>query len=251
MTISIARPAHYRLASAAAIAATLVTIPLATCSAVAADMPLMPRKAVVETPLWSGFYIGVHGGGGWGRSRLEDPLFQISFDPVFLKSNGWLAGAQVGADWQFGNFVIGGELAGSWGSIKGTNAPNPTSVLSGQSVDYRALATGTGRAGYAMGNLLGYAKGGVAWANIDYTNALASPAPIEVNHGRTGLTAGAGLEWLVLSNLSARLEYDYVYFGAAAISLGSRVPSNVDHELHLVKFGLNWRVSPDYIVARY
>jgi outer membrane immunogenic protein len=252
MTISIVRPARLWFAHTAAIAATLATLPLSTSSAVAADMPAQPRPAVVAVPLWTGFYIGLHGGGGWASSRLEDPDFQITYQPISVKSSGWLAGAQMGADWQFGSVVVGGELDASWASIKGSTAPDPAVILSGLSAEYRALATATGRAGYAAGNLLGYAKAGVAWANIDYKSALGSPSPIDVNHERTGLTAGAGLEMALLGNLSARLEYDYIYFGAAAINLGTRRnPSNVDHDLHLLKLGLNWRVNGDYPVARY
>jgi outer membrane immunogenic protein len=252
MTISIGRSARLWLAYAAAIAATLAGFPLSTSSAVAADMPAQPRPPVVAAPPWTGFYIGLHGGGGWGSSSLEDPDFQITYQRVAVKSSGWLAGAQMGANWQFGSFVVGGELDASWASVKGSTAPDPAFFLSGLSADYRALATGTGRAGYAAGNLLGYAKAGLAWANIDYKSALGTPFPIDVNHQRTGLTAGAGLEMALLSNLSARLEYDYVYFGAAAINLGTRRnPSNVDHELHLLKLGLNWRVNGDYLVARY
>ncbi len=251
MTTSIVRSARLWLACAGAIAATLATLPLSTSSAVAADMPVQPRPPVAAAPLWTGFYIGLHGGGGRGSSHLEDPDFQITYAPLVVKSSGWLAGAQIGADWQFGSIVVGGELDASWASVKGSIAPDPAVFLSGISAEYQALATGTGRVGYAAGNLLGYAKAGLAWANIDYQSALGTPFPIDVNHQRTGLTAGAGLEMALLANLSARLEYDYVYFGAAAIDLGTRRnPSNVDHELHLLKLGLNWRVNGDYLARQ-
>jgi outer membrane immunogenic protein len=250
MTISIPGLGRLRLACAAAIA-TLTTLPLSTFSSVAADMPAQPSPAAVAAPLWTGFYIGLHGGGGWGRSRLEDPDFQITYQPAYVDSRGALAGAQMGANWQFGNVVVGGELDASWSSVKGSTAPDPAFFLSGLAVQYQALATGTGRVGYAAGNWLGYVKGGVAWANIDFKSGTAT-ANIDVDHQRTGLTAGAGVEMALLGNLSARLEYDYIYFGAAAIALGTRRnPSNVEHELHLLKLGLNWRFSGDYLVARY
>jgi outer membrane immunogenic protein len=36
------------------------------------------------------------------------------------------------------------------------------------------------------------------------------------------------------------------------MSLGCRTSAcNVDHELHLVKLGLNWRFTGDYLTARY
>ena len=128
------------------------------------------------------------------NSGLEDPDFQITYDRLTVNSRGALAGAQVGADWQFGNLVVGGEIDASWASIKGSLAPDPNFFLSGLSAQYQALATGTARVGYAAGNLLGYVKGGVAWANIDYKSAIATGFPVDVNHQRTGLTGGVGLE---------------------------------------------------------
>jgi opacity protein-like surface antigen len=237
--MSTVRSACRWIAYAAAIAAS--GFPLSTLSAVAADMPMQPRPSSVERPFWTGFYIGVHGGGGWGSSRFVDPSFSIAFAPVYVKSSGWLAGAQVGANWQFGNMVVGGELDVSGASIKGSTAPDPTFLLSGFSADFRALATGTGRVGYAAGSYLGYVKAGLAWANIDFTSGIDTPFPTEVNHQRTGLTAGGGLEMALIGNLSARLEYDFIYFGAASINLGAKLPVNLDHQVHLATLGLNWR----------
>jgi len=252
MTISVARSARHWLAYAVIIAATAAALPLSTPSAIAADMLAPPRPSAVTSPLWTGFYIGVHGGGGWGSSRVQDPDFQVTYFPARVKSSGGLAGAQVGANWQFGSIVVGGEIDASWANVKGSIAPDdPTSILSDLSAEFRALATGTGRVGYATGNVLGYAKAGFAWANIDFKSALNTPFPIDVNHQRSGLTAGAGLEMALLGNLSARLEYDFIYFGEASISLGSRRnPSNVDHQLHLLKLALNWRFNGDYLLAR-
>jgi outer membrane immunogenic protein len=251
MTISIVRSTRRRIAYAVAIAATAATLPLSAPSALAADILAQPRPPAVEKPLWTGVYIGVHGGRGWGSSNVDDPGFAITYYPVSVKSSGWLAGAQVGANWQFGSFVVGGELDVSGASVKGNTVPDPAVLLSGLSAKFLALATGTGRVGYAAGNLLGYAKGGLAWANIDFQSALGTPFPIDVNHQRSGLTAGAGLEVALARSLSARIEYDYIYFGAASINLGDpRSPSNVDHQLHLVKVGLNWLIDGDYLLAR-
>lgn len=229
---------------------------LTTSSAIAADLPVKAAPVVVEAPLWTAFYIGAHGGWGQGRSRLEDPtLVAFGPDPLTVESRGSLAGLQIGADWQFGNLVVGAEIDGSWSSIK-ANVTDPAvfvqPVFAGISLEYKAFGTGTGRVGYAFGNLLGYVKGGGVWSNIEYRTATLTPFPIIVNHQRTGLTAGAGLEYLVMRNLSVRAEYDYFNFGATSMSLGCRnAPCNVDHELHLVKLGLNWRFTGDYLTARY
>jgi opacity protein-like surface antigen len=230
---------------------------LTTTSAMSADLPVKAAPTPVAAPLWTAFYIGAHGGWGQGRSRLEDPsLVAFGPNPLFVESRGALAGLQMGADWQLGNVVVGGEIDASWSSIRGSltdPAVFVQAVNAGISADYKALATATGRVGYAFGNLLGYAKGGVAWAKIDYGIGISTFLPIIIDHQRTGLTAGAGLEYLVMRNLSVKAEYDYINFGATAMGLGCRNPSpcNVDHDLHLVKLGLNWRFTSDYLTARY
>ncbi len=208
---------------------------------------------VAPVPLWNGFYIGAHGGYGVGSSRLVDPSFAFAQDRFTMDTKGAIAGAQVGANWQFDNIVVGAELDLSWASIKGNRPVDPASpILSGLAVSYQALATGTGRIGYAFDGALVYAKGGVAWANVAYQAFIGTPVPLDINHQRTGLNGGVGLEYALTNNLSARLEYDYLYFGPAAIALTTRIsPQNVDHELHLVKLGVNYRFNGDAIVARY
>ena len=49
--------------------------------------------------------------------------------------------------------MVGGELDASWASVKGS-LTDPAAfvqpVMAGLSADYKALATGTGRVGYAV-----------------------------------------------------------------------------------------------------
>jgi outer membrane immunogenic protein len=251
MTNSISRSARRLLSCAVVVTPLLATMPFTASSALAADMTVK-APVVAPVPLWTGFYIGVHGGGGMGSSRLVDPSFAFAQDRFTMDTSGALAGAQIGANWQFDNLVVGGEIDASWSSIKGNRAIDPANMFSGLSVAYNALATGTGRIGYASGSLLGYVKGGVAWANVDYQALLGTPAPIDINHQRTGVTGGVGVEYAFTNNLSARLEYDYLYFGPAAIALSTRISTqNVDHQLNLLKFGVNYRFNGDSIVARY
>ncbi len=69
---------------------------------------------------WSGFYIGVHGGFGWGR----DPFTQETSGPTLTgqDSHGWLGGLQVGANWQTGAWVGGLEMDLSAAGIRGSSA---------------------------------------------------------------------------------------------------------------------------------
>jgi outer membrane immunogenic protein len=253
MTTSIARSLSRWLACAAVTAATAAGLPASVPSALAADMPAQARPAVVvAAPLWTGFYIGIHGGGGWASTHLSDPSLMVFFETKIINSSGPLGGVQVGANWQFGNVVVGGEIDASWASLKGSVAPGAI-AFSGYDLHFRALATGTGRVGYAAGAWLSYVKAGIAWADLEQTNAAGTVSSRGVPHTRTGVTAGAGLEWAFWRNLSAKLEYNFIYFGESAIAIGSpRDPGNSDHMLHLVKAGLNFRFGGgDAVVARY
>jgi len=151
-------------------------------------------------------------------------VMSTTYQQISYGLSGPLFGAQLGADWQFGNFVVGGELEAVAATIKGNSAFDPAFAISGFASKFRTLATGTGRAGYAFGNFLAYGKFGVAWADIELTYNLFSIRPTVLDHSRTGIVGGAGLEWMLIANLSARLEYDFIYLGAASMNLGGRAP---------------------------
>src|SRR6266436_504632 len=67
-------------------------------SAVAADMPVRPGPPPIASPAfvpdWVGFYVGIHGGGGWARESFDSSLSQCdvkiagcTFDSFQLPSN--------------------------------------------------------------------------------------------------------------------------------------------------------------------
>jgi opacity protein-like surface antigen len=118
------------VAAVAQIVTLLATSALSTPPAVAADMTV-PPPPVVARPLWSGFYIGLQGGWGGGSTRITDPTMSITFQQLSYMTSGPLYGAQMGADWQFGNFVVGGELEAAAATIKGNSAFDPVFPLSG------------------------------------------------------------------------------------------------------------------------
>src|SRR5438067_5007467 len=74
--------------------------------------PLLPAPIYAPIYNWTGFYLGINGGGGWGRSQWDGiDTFDIS---------GGLIGGTIGYNWQFGQGVVGGEGDVHWSSIKGT-----------------------------------------------------------------------------------------------------------------------------------
>jgi opacity protein-like surface antigen len=247
MKTSFRRSAYCCLTFAAAVAAATAT---PTLSALAADLPVRARDTAVRT-LWTGYYFGVHGGWGWGSTRIDDPLaFTPTFNPIDVKSSGPIAGAQLGVNWQYGNVVYGVELDGSWASLRETR-DNP--VIGGFSaVNIRGLATGTGRVGYAMGSWLAYAKGGVAWGALQISTGNLGPQIVVYDENRFGATAGAGMEVAFLRNVSAKLEYNVLYFPEHSLPHNTISPtSTFDHYVHLVKGGFNVRFGGDPVVARY
>src|SRR5467141_4339601 len=100
-------------------------------SAVAADMPVRPGPPPVAAPAiccavpdWVGFYVGIHGGGGWGHTSFDPGEFE-SFTTPFtfpnVRSSGGVFGFQFGHNWQWGPVVGGLEIDFSGADIKETN----------------------------------------------------------------------------------------------------------------------------------
>jgi opacity protein-like surface antigen len=245
------RRSIYRyLTFAAALSATTAAF---TPSVVAADMPVKAQTVPVAEPSWTGFYIGVHGGWGWGDTRITDDSFNPTFRTTDLTSSGPIAGAQLGANWQSGNVVAGLEIDGSAASLRSSTANSGNQgiiAFTSQTIKIRALATGTARLGYAMGPWLAYAKGGAAWADMQL-NTQFMVEPTVYDRSRFGWTAGAGIEVAFLRNVSARLEYDFIYFSRDHLVWNQQDSvANLDHFVHLVKAGINVRLGGDDVSAR-
>src|SRR4051794_876667 len=94
-------------------------------SAHAADIAAVPRAKTPPLLMnsWAGFYLGAHGGYGWGDNDflsvlISNPLLTVGG----IKSKGALYGGHAGYNWQFGQVVAGVELDFSGADIKGSTA---------------------------------------------------------------------------------------------------------------------------------
>ena len=113
-------------------------------------------------------------------------------------------------------------------------------------------ATLTGRLGLAFDRWLVYGKGGVAWAHDKYsTNLYTFPATVELTDTRVGWTVGAGVEYAFAPNWSAKLEYNYMDFGTRAVSFTPLTSTDIDQQIHAVKFGINYKFGGGPVVGRY
>ena len=94
-----------------------------------------------------------------------------------------------------------------------------------------------GRVGYAADRFLPYVTGGAALGNINATtNGLTTSA------SNAGWTIGAGLEFAVTPNWSAKAEYLYVSLGKFNCGPNCGAPTdNVSFSANLVRGGINYR----------
>ena len=218
-------------------------------AAFAADMPTKAPivKAPVAAPApvynWTGFYIGVNGGYAWGT-------YTFDYAPPDVGSNnrGGMIGGTLGFNYQFaGPWVLGAEADWDWADINGSaSCPNPAFSCE---TKIRSLGTLRARAGYAMNNVLLYATGGFAWANVNAQTVnlagLAIPPSGTPTNGSSatvgGWTAGVGLEWAFWQNWSAKIEYLYADFGDHSYNIDNGLVISSRQKENIIRGGFNYR----------
>jgi len=232
-----------------------------TGAAAAADLPMKAPPPIVAIYDWTGFYIGVAGGGSLGQSTHIDAATGLG-DTLGYNVKGGLVGGTLGYNWQVSSLVFGfeGDISwvGEYGShfddgLANINAPNgPFAIQSFTKETW--LATARGRVGYAVNNLLFYGTGGYAGAGVEAgikdsnINVLLASA----TSTRSGWTAGGGLEWGFAPNWSAKFEWLYMKFNSAAFNtvLGEGPRSSVPLDDNVVRAGINYRFGGP-VVAKY
>jgi outer membrane immunogenic protein len=217
--------------------AGLTALAMATTmtAAQAADMPSRPVEPapsyVSPAYNWTGAYIGVNGGYGWGRSEwLSGGASTGQFDV-----NGGLVGGTLGYNWQTGPLVLGLEGDADWSSIKGDTS---NSFCVGVVCETRNnwLGTARGRIGYAFGRVMPYVTGGLAVGDIK-----ASAAGGSTDTTNTGWTLGGGVEAAIRGPWTAKLEYLYTDLGSGNCDVTvCGTSSDVDFRGNMVRAGINY-----------
>jgi outer membrane immunogenic protein len=216
--------------------------------------PLAPAPVpIVARPVWTGCHFGVSGGGLWVRNNFTfaPPVFAGS-PPLDASlgghnANGWLAGVQMGCDYQLRNWVFGAQGGFDWSDAKGSH-PDPFFIPTTDSSRTRQLMEMTWRVGYSWGRFLGYVKAGGAWERIDYSMLILPTTSNAAYSSREtgGWTVGIGGEYAITDWLSAFLEYRYLDFGTCTNSFvdgfGNFIGNvHIRDTKNLVKAGLNVR----------
>jgi outer membrane immunogenic protein len=175
---------------------------------------------------WSGFYIGINGGGGSAHNcwDLLVPAFPGGIFPQGCHdSTGGTVGGQIGYRWQSTNWVFGLEGQGNWADFSGSNATpvggNPFGGLIDRSrIDSFGLITG--QVGYAWNNVLVYVKGGAAVVSDKYDSFPPAGAVFATgSETRWGETVGAGLEIGFAPNWSLGAEYNHIFLDNHDVTL--------------------------------
>ena len=214
-------------------------------SAQAADLPARMPAAVAPIAYappvynWTGFYIGGNIGGGFANSSWSDPF---GLGTNNFNKNGFIGGGQIGYNAQYNWLVVGVEGDFDWAGLK---ASGTDSFGNSINTDTQWTSTATGRIGAAFDRLLVYGKGGVAFARDRSSLTDVFGGTASMSQTRTGWTAGAGLEYALDRNWSAKIEYDYLGFGNQTLSLATPTfpayATNASLNVQEVKAGINYR----------
>jgi outer membrane immunogenic protein len=244
---------------------TCSALAAATTFAHAADLPSRvsaPVPYVAPVFTWTGFYLGINGGYGWGTSDFT--LVQCGCMAgmgmggmtgqhiASTNPEGGFFGGQIGYNYQIGSFVVGLEGTLDWSGIKGTDSWTMNGDPLTMSTDLRWFATVGPRLGYAVDRALFYVTGGAAWGDFkyDHTHNMAGPPPMFMSMSgsstRVGWMIGGGVEYAFTNNVTAKLEYNYIDFGSHNQTVTASGGQNfmiadVKDRVNLLKVGLNYK----------
>jgi len=196
--------------------------------------PAFPQHKVYD---WTGFYLGVNGGGAF-----SDIKWFSSPDAIggTQSVGSGLVGGTAGYNLQPNDpLVVGFETDLDWSGLQTTIAP-PT-CLPGCQVTLPWLATGRLRVGYAFDRILPYVTGGVA---LGYLQATVPGSGLGTETGRNlGWTAGAGVEFAISGALRAKIEYLHVDLnGLTCDGACNGGPVSLNLYSNVIRAGLNYRL---------
>jgi outer membrane immunogenic protein len=260
-----------------------------TTSAMAADMPVKARVPAYVAPAWSwsGFYVGVNVGWGWGKptgdladfsqtagilGAIQDGRIPGSLD---VKPDGPIGGGQIGVNWQTGAVVFGLEADIQASGIRKEQnifiaGPGFPALPAQITAEERLRWFGTARTRFGVTPVeraLLYVTGGFAYGSVENNARIAFPFPGGGFDGdfsgaqsstKTGWTAGGGFEYAWDNNWSVKAEYLYIDLGSDTFRLidpnfpADYVDYRFHHRDHIVRAGINYKFGAAApVVAKY
>lgn len=228
-------------------------------AAYAADLPVpveeVPFVPTVEGFSWTGAYVGLNLGYAFGRDDdvglFDDLNGGYQGDVGTLNPDGVFGGFQVGYNQQFGRFVAGVEadwqLSSQEDNLEFDDFEGDGGVLYSGSAnnDQDWFGTLRGRAGVAFDRVFLYGTGGLAFANREYSLEVdtgARGADIDADESVDfGYVLGAGAEFALTDNLSAKAEYQFIDIEDEDFAEEGDFGTDPSVSFHTVRVGVNYR----------
>lgn len=235
------------------------------CAGVASAAGAEPTSGNQSPYDWSGSYIGLHLGYGWGDSTFVDNEYNGvgTFPEVKwgVKSDGLIGGLNGGHNWHRDDFVYGIEGEVGHLNLSGNRLQPGVDPLGDPYDGFGTVGKGwygglSARAGYALDRTLLYAKAGVVYsaAKLGFSDTC-TVAPCGNSTANAsekvgwGYQLGAGLDYALTDRWIVKAEYAYMDFGKSKISgqgVGggfAGVPFSIrsDLSIHTLKLGVNYK----------
>ena len=212
-----------------------------------APPPAYPPVRVYD---WTGFYVGINGGGESGSTEWVS-LVPIPPAAGTAHFSGGIVGGALGYNLQTGEpYVLGIEADLDWsGGLKATTALAAGCVnLAGTAAPCELqvpwLGTARLRFGYAFDTIMPYLTGGAALANLK-AETVGQPLG-SVADTNLGWTVGGGIEAAVWDAWRVKVEYLYVNLnGFTCNGPCAGGPIGFDVKSSVVRAGINYRFAPN------
>lgn len=251
--------------------------------AAAAMTCLIAGAAQAQDTDWSGLYLGAHAGGTSLDSDDETVQFDNNLDGVFNNTvntsaganafspgfcsgaatsslpgtgcktddSGFEFGARLGYDWQFGNFIVGPVI-----EVSRTDVGDSVSAFSTTPAQYtlsrqlKGVAALRLRGGYAFGDNLIYATGGVAKGDIQHSFNTTNTANTFVLRGddekADGYQFGGGYERRIAPEVTLGVEYLYTKLDDEGFRVRAQGPASATNPFLIANpNGTDFRRSQD------
>jgi opacity protein-like surface antigen len=253
--------------------------------------PVRSRPSVYKAPVaalwtWTGFYFGANAGYAAGKfagdtlvsdATLGTPLLAVSSSSTL---KGGIGGGQAGYNWQAGMWLAGletdvqfstqrlvasalcaGAVCNPGLATAGFDAPVTLALR--HSLDW--FGTLRGRVGALFTpDATAYVTGGLAVGGIGHSadnsgfsldangNPQPAPIPFVARAAKLGWTVGGGIEARIAGNVTGKIEYLHMDFGAdsaatlnnqnalpIAVAVNSRVTDDI------IRLGINYKFDPN------
>jgi outer membrane immunogenic protein len=209
------------------------------CAANAADLnaggSLKDGPVYAPEAAWTGFYLGLGGGGGAANHDIKANIEGLAAELNGLGADGGFGTVEVGYDRQFGRFV-----AGVFFNYDFTDINTSASISSfSASYDLDGIWTAGGRLGYLVNqSTLAYVLAGYSEAHF-----TVSPSNRYIgDQTYSGFTVGGGLETHLGGNWFGKVEYRFIGLDTQTLFDRGGLTITDDADIHEGRFVVSYKL---------